>query len=247
MAEQEAVDEGWLAWARFSADAEDTEVLLAADALEAAGAEQTEVERTAGGASAYGLFLGPPPAPWAHRALPPHRRVRPGGLPEGLVLEAEGAWGSGMHPTTALCLAMGRRFEPRRVLDVGTGTGVLALALLKAHPECEAVGTDIADVSLRAAAANARRNGVQDRFRVQKELPEGGFDGVFANIRPAPLLSLAPDLVRRLSPDGELVVSGLRFCEAEPVERRLEELGVPILERWLSEGWFALRGRRATS
>src|SRR6185436_8647169 len=110
------------------------------------------------------------------------------------------AFGTGLHPTTALCLeTLQEELEvarPSAVLDVGTGSGVLALAaLLLGVPQAH--GIDIDDEALRVVAENARVNGLEARLELSRDGPEtlsGAWPLVFANVLPAPLMEMAPAL-----------------------------------------------------
>lgn len=133
-----------------------------------------------------------------------------------IVLDPGMAFGTGTHGTTRLCLeALASRFEgpcpPRRVLDVGTGSGILALAAAALGAE-RVLACDIEPESCRIAAENARNNGLQERVEVTgaplQEL-EGDFDLVLANILAEENIRLAEPLVSRVRPGGTLVLSGI--------------------------------------
>ncbi len=166
--------------------------------------------------------------------------------PGALRLHDGPAFGTGLHVTTALCLeALRDALEegmPASVLDVGTGSGVLALsALLKGVPS--AVGVDIDAGALREAHENARLNGVEDRLR----LVLGGPDAVtavwplvFANVVAAPLIDMAPILAQRVGSGGRLVLSGIPDTVAPEVERAYRWRG---MRRGISDsrgGWTAV-------
>lgn len=120
-----------------------------------------------------------------------------------LPIEASLGFGDGLHPTTALCVeAMERRAMPARVLDVGTGTGVLSIVASKLGAET-IVATDVDPLALHAARDNLARNGVQ--ARLSRALPRGRFDLVIANVYFEPLLGLLPELSRRAD---TLILSG---------------------------------------
>jgi len=131
------------------------------------------------------------------------------------------AFGTGTHPTTALCLEFldSLASMPSRVLDFGCGSGVLALAALMLGAQ-QADGTDIDPQALSAMQDNAQRNGFGSR--VTTALPEDfhaehPYPMVMANILSGPLQSLAPLLTQYLEPGGTLVLSGLLTEQAEAV------------------------------
>jgi ribosomal protein L11 methyltransferase len=156
------------------------------------------------------------------------------------------AFGTGLHPTTALCLealeeAM-RAGHPDSVLDVGTGSGVLALgALLLGGPR--ALGIDLDEDALRVAAENARINGVGDRLRLTRGGPgtvTGTWPLVLANILAGPLIEMAPALVRRVGHHGHLVLSGIPASVEPDVDRAYRRLGLRRLGAKSRAGWVVL-------
>lgn len=175
--------------------------------------------------------------------------VAPAGVaapPDALRLTESVAFGTGLHPTTALCLealADALAIErPDRVLDVGTGSGILALAaLLRGVPR--ATGLDIDAASLATAAANARLNDLEDRLRLVRGGPDvvdGTWPLVLANILAGPLMEMAPSLVRRLGHHSELILSGIPTAVAPDVERAYRRLGLHLVARTQRGGWVLL-------
>jgi len=133
-----------------------------------------------------------------------------------VLLDPGMAFGTGTHGTTRLCLeAVADCFEeavpPRRVLDVGTGSGILAIAAARLGAE-EVLACDIEEDVCRVARENVAQNGVHDLVEVTldplEELP-GGYDLVLANILAEENVRLAEELVQRLNPGGTLVLSGI--------------------------------------
>ena len=145
------------------------------------------------------------------RIVPADIEAEPGAL---RLIDAA-AFGTGLHPTTALCLeALEEAVQiapPDGVLDVGTGSGVLALgALMMGVPRAH--GIDIEDEALRVAAENARINALDQRLQLTRGGPEvvtGTWPLVLANVLPGPLIEMAPALVRRVGHHGQLVLSGI--------------------------------------
>ena len=156
------------------------------------------------------------------------------------------AFGTGLHPTTALCLeALDESVaasSPEAVLDVGTGSGVLALsALMLGVPRVCAI--DIDDTALRVAAENARINGPETRIAFAHGGPEavaGTWPLVVANVLAAPLIEMAPTLVRRVGHHGRLVLSGIPEGVQGEVEDAYRRLGMRRIDVKTRGGWVAL-------
>lgn len=130
-----------------------------------------------------------------------------------LLLDPGLAFGTGTHPTTALCLEWldDADVQHKTVLDYGCGSGILAIAALKLGAQ-QAVATDIDPQALLATQDNAARNGVEPaRLHTcyPEELPSQTYDVVMANILSGPLVELAPTLLAALKPGGKLVLSGI--------------------------------------
>ncbi len=168
-----------------------------------------------------------------------------------LEIEAALAFGTGHHGTTHGCLValdrIGRRRRARRVLDVGTGTGVLAIAAALLWRIKIAAG-DIDPVSTAAAAENARLNGaapyvrpVTARGATHPDLRAGApYDLVFANILARPLRMLAPQIARVAAREAELVLSGLLAGDVAGVLSAYAAQGFALARRTDREGWATL-------
>lgn len=164
-----------------------------------------------------------------------------------LVLEPGLAFGTGTHPTTAMCLEWLDRtpMAGRRLLDYGCGSGILALAAL-ALGAASAVGVDIDPQALLASRDNAARNGRADRLELVAALDgDPGtprFDVVVANILSGPLIRLAPSLCGHAGAAADVALSGILAEQADEVRQafapwvRLH----PVTE---SGGWVLLAGR----
>jgi ribosomal protein L11 methyltransferase len=143
-------------------------------------------------------------------------RVGPGREPLVLHLDPGMAFGTGQHETTQLCTeAVERHLDDkgpiRRLLDVGTGTGILALVALRLGAR-SAKGTDIDPVAVKAAIDNARDNGVGARFTANDDAPDHDgpvHDVVVANILAGTLIELVKPIVGAVAPGGELWLSGV--------------------------------------
>ena len=177
-----------------------------------------------------------------HR-LPAHRI--------GIEIEAALAFGTGHHGTTRGCLELFedllRTCRPRQVVDIGTGTGVLAIAAAKRLRQPIAAG-EIDPDSVAIAADNARINGVGNFIRPVQAAGLGHaalrgrarYDLVFANILARPLARLAPEIARATAPGGHLVLSGLLPSDRRTILAAYRTFGFrPVGERRI-EGWVAL-------
>jgi ribosomal protein L11 methyltransferase len=170
-------------------------------------------------------------------------------------IEAGLAFGTGHHGTTRGCLLhfdrLLKRRRPKRVLDVGCGAGVLAIAAAKVLRRKVWLG-DIDPVAVAVANANARLNGVGAFCRAtvsrgveNERLREGApYDLVFANILARPLRLLAPSLAAVISADGDAIVSGLLLADSAGVLASWRAQGFDLAERIELEGWASLRLRR---
>ncbi|PRY71947.1 50S ribosomal protein L11 methyltransferase [Halomonas ventosae] len=162
------------------------------------------------------------------------------------------AFGTGTHPTTALCLAwldglsVAGELQGLTVLDVGCGSGILAIAALKLGAP-RATGTDIDPQALQASRDNAERNGVVDadfRLCYPEQLEPGVFPLVVANILAGPLVALADEIAGRVAPGGRLALSGILEGQAEAVLEAYRGQGLVMGEPEVREGWVRLSGRR---
>jgi ribosomal protein L11 methyltransferase len=162
------------------------------------------------------------------------------------------AFGTGLHPTTRLCLGaiddLGGRgaLDGRRVLDVGCGSGILAIAAL-AFGAREAVGVDTDPIAIEATVANARRNGFADRIDAREgSLPTGQapFDLVLANLIAGVLVPLAPALHGELAPGGMLLASGIFIDREDEVRGAVEAAGLVVVDRSVEGDWVGLLAHR---
>lgn len=163
-----------------------------------------------------------------------------------IVLIDSRVFGTGLHPTTAACLeALADLIPPAppaTVLDVGTGSGVLALAALRLGvPGATAI--DIDANAVRVAAANAALNGLGDRLTLRHGGPEqvaGTWPLVLANILAAPLIEMAPVVGRLVGHAGRLILSGIPAGVEDDVLRAYRRLGMSCLDVRPRAGWTAL-------
>jgi ribosomal protein L11 methyltransferase len=167
----------------------------------------------------------------------------------GLRIEAGAAFGTGHHGTTAGCLvaydALLKQRHFRRVLDVGTGTGVLAIAAARTGSPV-VVGTDIDPISARIARENATLNRAEAHFVCANGLAHrlvagaAPYDLVFANILARPLVRLSSDIRRALTPGGIAVLSGLLRSQERLVRAAYLDRGFRLVRRYHRDAWATL-------
>jgi len=171
-------------------------------------------------------------------------------------IEAALAFGTGHHGTTRGCLLLLDRvlkaYRPRRVLDLGTGTGVLAISAAKAL-RIKLLASDIDPLSVLTARDNARLNGTgvlvetirASGFSAPEFARRGPFDLVLANILANPLRQMATPMARHLAPSALVILSGLLPHQAQGVIAAYRARGL-VLERQIRiEGWSSLLLRKA--
>jgi Ribosomal protein L11 methylase len=170
--------------------------------------------------------------------------------PNTLLIDAGEAFGTAHHATTQGCLmaldelSRKRRFE--RVLDLGCGSGVLAIAASRVLRGAQIDASDNDPVAIAVARSNARRNGAATciRMRVAEGIPRGTLPGTYdlilANILADPLIALAPDIARALVPGGVTVLSGLLNRQAAPVIATYRAHGFALVNHRRLAGWSTL-------
>ena len=181
----------------------------------------------------------------------PHDRTAAAAHPLAIEIEAGGAFGTAHHATTQGCLAaletVIAAVRPKRLLDLGTGSGILAIAAAKLMPDVEIIATDIDPEAVRIAAENAAINGVAERIHAiaadgltHPELARASFDVILANILAEPLIALAPALRQALAPSGAIVLSGLLAEQQAAVLAAYERQGLALRQRWPIDGWATM-------
>jgi ribosomal protein L11 methyltransferase len=176
-----------------------------------------------------------------------------------LLIDANAAFGTGRHETTRGCLMALQDIAKRRpasdplspILDMGCGSGVLAMAAAKLWP-CRVLGVDNDAPSLRVAAANLKANGVADTvtlllgdgFRDARVRRAGPYTLILANILAEPLCAMAESVKRHLAPGGRAVLSGLLVTQERQVLARYRAAGLRLERRYRLGEWSTLVLRR---
>lgn len=180
-------------------------------------------------------------------------RVAPNRI--GIEIEAALAFGTGHHGTTRGCLILLdtvlKERQPRRMLDLGSGTGVLAIAAAKACRR-KILASDIDRQSAIIARENAALNGVPQLiesihatgFAAKEFAARAPFDLVMANILANPLRALAPAMARHLAPRADVILSGLLPAQTASVVSAYRGQGLALRRRLILDGWCSLLLRR---
>ena len=182
----------------------------------------------------------------------PHDRDKAAGQAHAIEIEAGEAFGTAHHGSTEGCLfAISHivpALQPAKVLDLGTGSGVLAIAIAMLAPKARILATDIDRRSVEIAAENAVKNRVSGSIAVieatgldhpQLSAP-AGFDLIVANILAGPLVALATGISRRLTDDGRIILSGLLDRQAAEVLHAYAEAGCHEINRVTRGEWLTL-------
>lgn len=176
--------------------------------------------------------------------------------PNSILIDAGEAFGTAHHQTTLGCLLaidrLTRTEDFQTILDIGTGSGVLAIALARVLPKAEIIATDLDRQSVIVARENMRINGVGNRIAVTQAdgvrhawlRQSKPFDLVIANILAGPLIMLAPQLARTVRRAGTLVLSGLLIHQAAEVIAAYRAAGFHLISHDRISGWSTLILRR---
>ncbi len=171
--------------------------------------------------------------------------------PDDLVIEMDPgmAFGSGLHETTSMCIkALEKYMKPGdRVLDVGTGTGILSIAArLLGAKDC--LGIDIDDEAVRVGAENVERNGLAGSIGIVKGDLMAGVDYeadiIVANLMADLVMKLSPAAAEQLRPGGIYITSGILDIKEDVVKKAIEEAGFEIKEVLADGEWRAIAARR---
>lgn len=159
------------------------------------------------------------------------------------------AFGTGTHESTRLCIEFIEEFVSKstRLLDIGTGSGILAVTALKLGAK-SAFGIDIDELSTKVALENAQLNGVEEKFNTRlgnlAENISDSYNLITANIVADVIMLLAPDVPRHLSQGGIFVASGIIAERQDEVREKLSDCGLTVFDSKNQKNWVALACRR---
>lgn len=194
----------------------------------------------------------PPVAAGRFRVHGSHDRARIAHGPNAILIDAGEAFGTAHHATTLGCLMaidrLTRNEEFHCVLDLGTGSGVLAIAIARALPHADIIATDLDAQSVKVARENIRLNGADMRIAATQAngvrhtwlRQSKPFDLVIANILAGPLIRLAPELARTVRRAGTLVLSGILIPQAPQVIAAYRAAGFQLVRHDRITGWSTL-------
>ncbi len=177
-------------------------------------------------------------------------------IPTGLIaieVDAKMAFGTGEHETTtgcmqALCDISDSGFMPQKILDMGCGSGILAIAAAKLWPKAQLVAADIEAPSVEVTKENFIINGIKNKAVIvqsdgymAKEVGEHApYDLILCNILAAPLIAMAKELKSHLRAEGKAVLSGLLACQQDEVIPAHEKVGLTLSSRYPLGQWMSL-------
>lgn len=162
-----------------------------------------------------------------------------------LMLDPGMAFGTGTHPTTAMCLEWLDANPPagKTVIDYGCGSGILALGAKKLGA-INVSGTDIDPQAIQASEQNAKRNNEQIAFALVQDFTSEPVDLLIANILSGPLKELAPEFEHLVKSGGELVLSGLLTTQADELIEHYKQFGFELTELATTDEWARLSGTK---
>ncbi|HYP41478.1 MAG TPA: 50S ribosomal protein L11 methyltransferase [Chloroflexia bacterium] len=158
------------------------------------------------------------------------------------------AFGTGLHPTTRLCLATLEEYvrQDMNILDLGTGSGILAIAAAKlGGPTVRVTALDTDIIAVEATQQNVERNGLAEQIEVRHgsalaARDDGPYTLIVANILASVIIELAKSLYELVEPGGTLITSGIFIDRGEKVVEALEKAGLPVRERRQEGDWLCL-------
>lgn len=174
----------------------------------------------------------------------------------GLKIDAGEAFGSGTHATTHGCVAMLEQYCPSKeglkIADIGCGSGILAMAAAKLHPDALIIAVDNDPIAVEVAARNCQNNdvgfidtGLSEGYKAEQVQTHAPYDLILANILPSPLIDMSADAVAALAPHGVIILSGLMTIHRDRVVAAHEALGLRLIDQMVVKDWVTLVMGRA--
>jgi len=222
-------------------------------------------QKTLGGDVTFSAEKIDPEINWVERSLKDLQPVTAGGFyiyaahnkdqpPKGtipILIEAAQAFGTGHHQTTSGCLlaiySVLQNFQPKTILDIGTGTGVLAIALAK-RLQRKIIASDNDPVAVNTTRENAELNNVEnwikpilaEGLQSKKIASNGPYDLIVANILAAPLVQMTPDIARAANAGAAIIMSGILTSQAEKIIAACAERQIALNQRIILDEWCTL-------
>ncbi len=165
-------------------------------------------------------------------------------------MSAGRAFGTGEHETTAGCLLalLEQKNNFAKILDLGTGSGILAIAARRIWPDAQIMASDIDEESVKTAKGNFEQNEVfdvqihvSDGYQAKEISQNGPYDLIISNILAQPLIEMAPDLAANLAINGMAILSGLMNYQEQEVIAAHEKAGLNLKSRKEHDGWSVLQ------
>ncbi len=176
--------------------------------------------------------------PWCRNELTPDQI----GARKLLLLEPGMAFGTGLHATTRYCLRALQRFPiGEDVLDVGTGSGILAIACALLYPGARVLGVDVDPVAVHVAQENIELNEMAAQVELRQgsteELDDQAYDCILSNLTCEDIVALLLEYLRLLRPEGTVICAGILKEKLPLLERALESYPLSIIDREIDDTW----------
>ena len=162
-----------------------------------------------------------------------------------LIIDPKMSFGTGEHQTTKLMLMLLEKYikKGENVLDVGSGTGIFAIAALKLGAK-HSIAVDIDEWCLDNAKENSELNNVKDLIEIRQgeisDIKESGFDIILANIQKDILLKICTEIFNRVKPGGKIILSGLLTNDEDDIKKAYTGLGLNFVQALTLDPWLAL-------